>query len=93
MTLKRINRKHIVTINDEQVILIICIRLLSLFINRKRCAEMGEIKRIRKYTFTFKRFFKVKEFEIRAFSLKSAVEKFNIMFPKHRIISIDEVEE
>ena len=54
---------------------------------------MGEIKRIRKYTFTFKRFFKVKEFEIRAFSLKSAVEKFNIMFPKHRIISIDEVEE
>lgn len=54
---------------------------------------MDKIKKIHKYKFTFKRFIKVNEIEIRAFSIKSAVEKFYALFPKCKILSIDEVEE
>lgn len=54
---------------------------------------MDNIKKIYKYTFTFKRFFKIHEIEIRAFSIKSAVEKFYAIFPKGKIVSIDEVAE
>lgn len=54
---------------------------------------MDNIKKIHKYTFRYRRFVKVKDIEIRAFSLKSAVEKFYAIFPKYKILSIDEVEE
>ena len=51
------------------------------------------MKEIHKYMFKFKRFFTVREIEIRAFSLKSAIEKFYYIFPKCRILTIDEVAE
>lgn len=53
---------------------------------------MDSIKNIRTYRFTFKRFFIAKEFDIRAFSLPCAIEKFHAIFPKHKILLIEEVE-
>lgn len=49
--------------------------------------------KIRTYRFTFKRFFIVRKFDIRAFSLPSAIEKFYANFPKCKILMIDGVTE
>lgn len=46
---------------------------------------------IRKYKFTYRRFFRKYEFDIRAFSLPSAIEKFYALFPRAKILSILEV--
>lgn len=54
---------------------------------------MDSIKKIRNYRFTFKCFFTVREFDIRAFSLPSAIEKFYANYPKGKILSIEEVTE
>ena len=49
------------------------------------------MKTLRKYKFAYKRFLKVHEFDIWAFSLPSAIEKFYANFPKAKILIIDEV--
>lgn len=44
-----------------------------------------------KFRITYKRFFREKQFDIEAFSLASAIVKFNAIFPKYKLISIVEV--
>ena len=48
---------------------------------------------LRKFNVIYKKFFKLREFEIEAFSLPSAIEKFYAIFPHTKIILIEEVVE
>jgi hypothetical protein len=46
-----------------------------------------------KFKITYKKFSKLMEFEIEAFSLPSAIEKFYANFPHTKILLIEEVME
>lgn len=47
--------------------------------------------KLRKYVFTYRRFFKIHAFDIWAFSLPSAISKFYANVPRGKILVIDEV--
>lgn len=47
--------------------------------------------KLRKFIFTYKRFFKIRTFEIEAFSRCDAIEKFYANFPRAKILYGEEV--
>ena len=46
---------------------------------------------LQKYKIVYKKFFRIREFEIEAFSMISAVDKFRHIIPRCKILYITEV--